>query len=336
VIRGDVAGTYQATGSASGDLWLGTPGAFAATVTAAATSEPFVVELPELRLDFVTPTSVTAGQPFDLEVHVTNEGQATAQLVRVSLKIDQLVNCSPDQVQPGPGLAPPPSPTVCATCNCSPCFSAAPQPTHFYLDAFNQVTRMEVEVGDIPPGQTAGARFRLISHVTGTVVQVQTQVWNSTTASPPVFAAQAYPGTPPSDPDGGCLMLTGVNVPFAAGDATFLKTVPSGPGNSLSVTVATTNPALLGFPYLLAVDAFTPNGAYDLPPVPFALPHLWFGPNAVLLVNGVAQGQVLLPGGNHFYFVVPPFLSGYHLLLQAAVGAPGGYCATDAHEMVFE
>jgi hypothetical protein len=336
VIRGDVAGTYQLAGSATGDLWLGSPGAFAATVTAAATSEPFTVELPQLRLAFTTPTSVVAGQPFDFEVHVTNEGQATAQLVRVSLKVEDLVNCSPDPVQPGPAAAPPPTPTVCAACNCSPCFSAAPQPTSFYYDAFSAVTRMEVDVGDIPPGQTAGARFRLISHVTGVVLQVQTQVWNATTASPPVTSAQAYPGTPPTAPDGGCVMLSGVNVPVAGGDAGYLKVVPNAPGNTLALTVATTNPALLGNPYLLAIDAFTPNGAFDLPPVPYGLPGLWVGPNAVVVLDGSSQGYVLVPGGNHLLLPFPPGLSGFHLLLQAAVGAPGGYCATDAHEFVFE
>lgn len=322
VIRGDVPGQYQLTGSASGNLWLGSPGTqIIPPVTASAVSDFFQVELPQLRLAFQTPTDVVAGQPFNFGVLVTNEGAATAQLVRVSLKVEDLVECSPDPTQPNP--------------NCAPCINPA-TPTVSYYDAFSNVTRLEIDLGDLPPGATAGGQFSLISHVTGRIVDVESQVWNSTTASPPVTAAARYPGTSPSDPNGGCLMLTGVNVPFGAGDAGYRKSVPNVPGSTLAISVATTNPALLGHPYLLVIDAFTPNGAFDLPPVPYALPGLWVGPNSVVVLNGATQGFVLVPGGNHLHFPVPVGLSGFHLMLQAATGAPGGFCATDAHELTFE
>ena len=155
-------------------------------------------------------------------------------------------------------------------------------------------------------------------------------------APPTVVVSAQYPGTPPTATNGGCLMLTGVNVAAGQGDGSYLKVVPAAPGTTFAITVATTNPALLGLPYLVAIDAFTPNGAFDLPPAPFGLPDLWIGPSALVVLNGSTQGFVLVPGGNHLHFTVPPGLSGFHLMLQAATSAPGGYCATDAHELVFQ
>lgn len=117
-------------------------------------------------------------------------------------------------------------------------------PTVVDYDAFSNVTRLEIDLGDLPSGATAGARFSLILHVTGRIGGVETQVWNNTTASPPVEAAAEYPGTPPTAPNGGCLMLTGVNVPTSAADAAYVKTLPASPTiQTLVVRLDTTNPA---------------------------------------------------------------------------------------------
>ena len=72
--------------------------------------------------------------------------------------------------------------------------------------------------------------------------------------------------------------------------------------------------------------------------ITFGGPYVdWLGLDAITLIDGFQQNEVLTPGGRAFVFGIPPGLSGYHLLLQGLTVPPsGGYCATDAHEIVFE
>lgn len=88
----------------------------------------------------------------------------------------------------------------------------------------------------------------------------------------------------------------------------------------------------------LGADAFFPGPGFDLPPTMVTgFPGLWLGLDAITLIDGFQQNEVLTPGGRAFVFGIPPGLLGYHLLLQGLTVPPsGGYCATDAHEIVFE
>ncbi|MCA9322820.1 MAG: hypothetical protein KDB53_18910, partial [Planctomycetes bacterium] len=182
IIRGDEPGTYLLSGSSSGDLHAF--GMFSNTLNATATGRPFDVVLPRLRLDFITPQAVTAGVQFmpDFGVLVTNEGVATANLVRVSLKVDQLINCHPCLTQPSGTTA--------------------------VVDGMGDIIELIAVLGDIEPGQSGLAEFCLIAEVTGQVINVETSIWSSATPSPSVTVSPSYPGN-----DQSCAIYSGIGEP---------------------------------------------------------------------------------------------------------------------------
>ncbi|MCA9320176.1 MAG: hypothetical protein KDB53_05555, partial [Planctomycetes bacterium] len=181
VVRGDIPGTYQLTGNASGDLYAFSN--FVTSLSASASSEPFDVVLPQLRLEFQYPSAVTAGVPFNFGVLVTNESVAPAQHVRVSLKVENLVHC-----------------TLCPT---------QPMATTIYFDPFANTIRAEVVLGDIDPGQSALAQFCLVPDVSGVVTGVVIETWSSSSPAPRVVIAPAYPGSGDAQISSGVGILDG-------------------------------------------------------------------------------------------------------------------------------
>ncbi len=103
VVRGDVAGLYQLTGTATGTLALGGSGVPLASTLR---SNTITVVAPQLNVAFQTPDAVVAGQNFNLGIDITNEFSIDLQLVEVHIKTDRLVNCvlapgQSDLVSPG-------------------------------------------------------------------------------------------------------------------------------------------------------------------------------------------------------------------------------------------
>ena len=89
-VRGDVAGTYQLTGTATGTLALGGSGVPLASTLR---SNTITVVAPRLSVAFQTPSDVVAGQNFNLGIDITNESSIDLQLVEVHIKTDRLINC---------------------------------------------------------------------------------------------------------------------------------------------------------------------------------------------------------------------------------------------------
>ncbi len=143
VVRGDEPGTYAVSATTNGDLYgFGT---LLSSIATAAVSDAFVVTLPLLACDFQTPTSVTAGGSFPFGVTVTNQGATVANLVRVNVYSDNLVECA---------LAPTQSEATLS------------------YGSSGQITAAAVDLGDLDPGTSGQATFDMISLVSGQVLRL--------------------------------------------------------------------------------------------------------------------------------------------------------------------
>ena len=100
---------------------------------------------------------------FNIGVLVTNEASATANLVRVILEEVDLINC-----------------TLVGTE-----LLQAPE-VSFTRDPSNAILSATFTIGDLDPGKSGLAEFKLISAVTGIVEEVRTQNGCGTAPSPPV------------------------------------------------------------------------------------------------------------------------------------------------------
>ncbi len=101
VLRGDLAGDYKVTGSATGVIALGGSGV---SLNSSLQSGTFTVAEPKIAVQFGTPTSVKAGQPFDVTISITNQSTIDLNGVQVKIKAEKLTNChlAPNQMNPLP------------------------------------------------------------------------------------------------------------------------------------------------------------------------------------------------------------------------------------------
>ena len=90
VLRGDLAGTYKVTGSATGTIALGGGGV---NLNSSLQSGEFVVADPKISVRFGTPSVVYAGQPFNITINITNQSIIDLNGVDVRIKAEKLVNC---------------------------------------------------------------------------------------------------------------------------------------------------------------------------------------------------------------------------------------------------
>jgi hypothetical protein len=97
VIRGDRAGRYRVTGSATGELVLG--GA-RVPLTSSLESDEFEVVQPRMDVAFEMPGIVRQDQLFTLGIRVTNSSSIDLHGVSVNIKADKLVNCHLADGQP--------------------------------------------------------------------------------------------------------------------------------------------------------------------------------------------------------------------------------------------
>ena len=161
IVRGDQPGSYQLNGLVTADLYAF--GAFQTDLSALATSDPFDVDVPRIRCEFLTPGAVLAGAPFSFGVLVTNQAASPAQLVRVILEEADLINC-----------------TLVGT------ESLQDAAVSFAYDGGGGVVSATYTIGDLDPATSGLADFQLISEVSGIVQQLSIENGCGAAPSPPV------------------------------------------------------------------------------------------------------------------------------------------------------
>ena len=276
-------------------------GSVISSVNASALSGSFEVTLPQVRLGFITPSNVVTGQPFLFGVSVTNEQVVDAQLVRVGLDVPNLVNCSVDPVQPSG--------------------------TALIFDASNQIVGVEAALGDIPPGESRLAEFSLISALTGVVAEVRTTVSAAPVPKPNVVVAALYPGN-----DGDFRLRSGVQEPVND-----LPVKVAHPGQNIELLFESPAGSLVGQPFAVVMQ---PKSSINFSGLPF--PRIWvdFGPGFVFLIDGLSNGNLLLPSdGFRLQGPALPALAGQQLMVQGVAIDPldpSSLGISDAHELRIE
>ncbi|MBX7132018.1 MAG: hypothetical protein K1X67_04990 [Fimbriimonadaceae bacterium] len=89
-IRGDIPGEYRLPGRSTGNLMLGQ---VPVPLESNLESAPLTVAAPSLDITLTGPDSVTAGQPFEIGVHVKNTSSIDLEFVQVNILNERLVNC---------------------------------------------------------------------------------------------------------------------------------------------------------------------------------------------------------------------------------------------------
>jgi hypothetical protein len=250
VIRGDLPGSYGLNGLVTADLFAFQ--AFQTALAALAVSDPFEVTLPRLRCEFLTPGQVLAGAAFDFGVLVTNEASAPAQLVRVILEQANLVHCTLA------GTEPLQSPAVT-----------------FDYDGGGAVLRATYTLGDIAPGESGLALFKLVSDVSGSVVQVEAVSGCSSAPSPGVEVVPEPPVlVDQPDPVTACLgsiatfevtatgfsplvyqwRKDGLDLPGETGTVLYVNSVEASDAGSYDVVVSNPGGVTFSDAALLVVD----------------------------------------------------------------------------------